>query len=390
MSIRICLILLALLEKKAFAKFINGKPEFFSEDIPSPLAYYYLDDGSGYDLKESVSGDFTAGHVIPENISQRDTEHTPNWVNDEFFGKTVACGDISNKRDPTAGAIEKDTLSLKDVDYGSSGAWAWSVWFRHEKGVNFPDYDKEQLFGHGDPLQQTIDINQVHVQMEKSGVIRTIVGDSNDAEVPTDYGIQDTDLVSLNNVDNGNWHQLILSTRQDGAKGFNVYVDGVLQASSPSGKGKSNPYESSPWLARGGEPIDPVGPIRFCGRAKPAEWNGGTEGEYEWDSDRYFRGQVAHFAVWDSSFTHEEASFLYFLYYNEYGLSAQTEYLDRDGFAQTEDNNKGGLGTGAMIGIVIGVVVGVALLIVVGLYVRKGRSNIESTPNVDSDLPSVN
>ena len=32
-----------------------------------------------------------------------------------------------HREEHLAGAIDKDTLSFKDVDYGHSGAWAWSV-----------------------------------------------------------------------------------------------------------------------------------------------------------------------------------------------------------------------------------------------------------------------
>jgi len=193
--------------------------------------------------------------------------------------------------------------------------------------------------------------------MEKSGVLRTILLDGNDVDryVYSDQNdtrfpeqtdplcydksecrratsaSSDTDPNVLKNVDNGNWHQLVLTTREDGAKGYNLYVDSVLQASSPyvEGLGIDKGYSNSSlyvnWAGVGGEPIDPVGPIRLCGRAKPAAWSDGEEGQWEWDSGRYFRGQVAHFAVWDSTLSQEDVQNLYTLYYNQYGLSTQTE-----------------------------------------------------------------
>ena len=47
----------------------------------------------------------------------------PNWATDEYFGSSIQCG--------RAGVWQKDTLSLQDVDYGHSGSWSMSVWFRH-------------------------------------------------------------------------------------------------------------------------------------------------------------------------------------------------------------------------------------------------------------------
>merc|ERR1712039_866951 len=114
------------------------------------------------------------------------------------------------------------------------------------------------------------------------------------------------------NLDDGNWHHLVLTTREDGYKGYNVYVDGILDASSPAGEGHSNPADSEIWLAAGGDPIDPIGPIRLCGREK----------EDRFDDRRYFRGQVAHFSVWNSALSHLDVAKLNVLYTNEYGLPA--------------------------------------------------------------------
>lgn len=310
------LLLPSLLGNTASAEFVNGKPDFFEPDVPAPLAYYYLDDGAGYDLKESVSGDPAAGSVIFVEEHQVNSTHTePNWIDDEFFGKTIGCGQISNKENPAEGAIQKDTLSLKDVDYGSNGSWAWSVWFRHEKDVNFPDYQREQFFGHGDPTQPTPSANQVHVQYEKSGNIRTIVSDSTDADTVSTAKTRDTLGVV---TDNGNWHQLVLTTRKDGNKGNNLYIDGILQSSSPQGFGNRAFTNSEVWVAAGGEPMDPIGPIRLCGREQAQGMN----------ENRYFRGQVAHFSVWDSALSQFEVLALYFSYSARFGLERQPDAVD--------------------------------------------------------------
>jgi len=289
--------------------FRSGKPEFFTDNMPTPLAYYYLDEGSGYDLTDSVSGNTQAGKVRFDESHQINSVHTePNWVDDEFFGKTIGCGEIENKANPEAGAIQKDYLTLQDVDYGSSGAWSFSVWFRHEKDVDFPDKEREQFFGHGDPNQGTNTINQVHIQFENDGAVRSIIKDSNDAELDNLVSVQETPD-SLN-LEDGNWHHLVVSTRSDGNKGYNVYVDGTLDASSPTGAGNSDPADSDVWIAAGGDPIDPDGEIRLCGREK-------LDG---FDAERYFRGQVAHFAVWDSALSNNVVSNLYVAYTEEYNI----------------------------------------------------------------------
>ena len=139
--------------------FEDGKPDFFPATIPAPMAYYYLGEGGGYDLTDSVSGNTAAGsvdHIEEHQLTpgsdthpdpQPGADHSgPNWQADEYFGTSIACGKIDDT------IIQKDTLSLADVDYGSSGSWAWSVWFRHEAGGNYPDYEREPFFGHGAPI----------------------------------------------------------------------------------------------------------------------------------------------------------------------------------------------------------------------------------------------
>ena len=63
----------------------------------------------------------------------------PNWVHDDYFGRTIACGKIGEY------SHQKDFIALADVDYGANGKWAMSVWYRHEPGVNFEGYQREQV-----------------------------------------------------------------------------------------------------------------------------------------------------------------------------------------------------------------------------------------------------
>ena len=219
-------------------------------NIPTPMAYYFMDEGHGRSLKESVTQDSTAGQVLfvdetEEDVNHDDTErythqynqtNKPNWVHDEYFGRTIQCGEI------TEHSHQKDFLALADVDYGAKGKWAMSVWYRHvnfntgrcgceQRGVTFCNYDggaaigtcekcrdipggdlsgcsnwglpaagaadcrkwcgepfdvnfqgyqREQFFGHGDPVFPTSARNQVHIQFEKDDGILAIIKDSKD------------------------------------------------------------------------------------------------------------------------------------------------------------------------------------------------------------------
>ena len=100
-----------------------------------------------------MSQDHQAGRVGYVAEHQENMEYTtPNWVHDDNFGRTIACGEVSNKTHPEAGWQQKDFINLADIDYGHSGQWAWSVWYKHEVDVNFANYQREQFFGHGSLL----------------------------------------------------------------------------------------------------------------------------------------------------------------------------------------------------------------------------------------------
>jgi len=345
-----------------------GKPSFFPDSIPSPMAYYFMNEGSGWDLGDSVSGNAKAGTIIYVDDHQEHPDgskiaHTgPNWMADEYFGSSIACGKISDD------VIQKDTLSLEDLDYGSGGSWAWSVWFRHEKGVNYPGYQREQFFGHGDPIFTTGSRNQVHIQFEKSGALRTILTDDSDIDrfqypcmpqhCPADLyenphcydsfpngtrnqqaydcwrnsGYKeshstDTDPV-IRDYDNGLWHHLVLTTLPEGGKGYHMYVDGVLRAASPyaAGIGVDKGYSDPSFLnykGVGGDPIDPKSTIRFCGRAKPAVWSDEEADKLlaQFDHRRYFRGKVAHFSVWNSALSQAQVNDLHKVYVDKYDMT---------------------------------------------------------------------
>jgi len=321
-----------------------GRPEHLPASIPDPLVYYFLNDGSGFNLKDSVSGKADAGRVIYDATHQSVDYTEPNWVDDERFGKAIQCG---GKEDTNE---QKDTLQFMDVDYGHSGAWSLSVWFRHDAD-NFADKQREQFIGHGDPGFPTTSQNQFHVQMENSAVFRTIVYDGTDYDRydladpnhPKYSGNPDcaddsdcrgaaggsTDTRELPEThEPDNWHHFLFTTRPDGEKGYNVYIDGVLESGDGSGKGTEKKPDNAVNGHMSGRPTNPEGPLRMCGRAKPAEWDGGEEGAVAWDPRRYFLGKVAHFALWDSAMTQEQVTALIAAYDAEWTPIGAEEATD--------------------------------------------------------------
>ena len=153
-SMRLAALLLAA-RAASTAGQINPAAGAFGADL---VAYYAFDEGSGFDLKEAVSGQLD-GKVLYEAEDQTVTYSQPNWQTDERFGSVISCG--------SATTLQKDTLELADVDYGKNGKFAINVWFRHDK-ENFADIHTEILFGHGDPeLSAGWSANHVHVWLAK-------------------------------------------------------------------------------------------------------------------------------------------------------------------------------------------------------------------------------
>ena len=76
-------------------------------EVGSPVAYYALDEGTGFELRESISKDAAAGKVIYDPGHQTVAYDQPNWVNvrrppvsDVAIGEP-APGIASHRRGPT-------------------------------------------------------------------------------------------------------------------------------------------------------------------------------------------------------------------------------------------------------------------------------------------------
>jgi len=388
-------------------------PFTWPSGMPQPLAYYWFNEGKGLKLKESVSKKEDAGYVDHEVADQPNGVYPGvTWVEDPNFGNVFQCGNKDT--------LAKDVLRLADVDYGSTGKFTINVWVRNPIGSDFPDREREQIFGHGDPQEITNAPNQIHVQLENlhldgsspGGEILTILGDGNDfqsctddatvtaaqmegtatntdreaIETKTDMDVfpattctkliadltaegvdmdkakekckidATTSAVTQCNrvqrsrsiksryfadddkrdkvlgtigITNDQWHMLTITTKPDGTKGFTQYLDGVARAGTPyvEGVGYDNGYDKGPY--NGGDPIDPVGPMRFCGREKPGDWSG--EAGARFDEERYCNLQLAHFSVYSDAMTAVQVEELRQEYFKKFFPKAVAGYTNTPG-----------------------------------------------------------
>ena len=120
-SMRLAALLLAVRAASVAGQILPAAAAFGADLV----AYYAFDEGSGFDLKEAVSGNSTARCWPLGDHSAGFTYDQPNWQTDERFGTVISCG--------SATTLQKDTLELADVDYGKNGAFTMNVWFRHDK-----------------------------------------------------------------------------------------------------------------------------------------------------------------------------------------------------------------------------------------------------------------
>jgi hypothetical protein len=130
----------------------------------------------------------------------------------------------------------------------------------------------------------------------------------------------------------------VLTTKGHG-KGMNMFIDGKLEAAHPRGlncehevggcvgldKGNSDPSRYVNANGVGGDPIDPAGDMRLCGRQIGGAITNdlahtGDVDFAQFDPRRYFHGQVAHFAVWDSPLSHHQVNALLKEYRHMYHL----------------------------------------------------------------------
>ena len=153
------------------------------------------------------------------------------------------------------------------------------------------------VFSHGEGAPDVWAPHNINVFLPESGhpsrgIVRTVLKDANDNSSAWFY--TDTDgLVNVNsprdlhghpNLIDGRWHHYTLAVTgprgsKGDPKGFRIYLDGKLAARVAGGKG--------------GDPVDPRGLIRLCGR--------GDE-----DPSRHYGGQLAQLSFFDTYLSTKE------------------------------------------------------------------------------------
>jgi len=294
------------------------------------VAYYAMDEGTGWNLRERVSNNATAGIIyyeVAHQVTDRSDQTEANWVEDEYFGRVLACG----KKD----GEQKDLIELEDVDYGRTGKFTINIWFRHDQE------NLENFFGHGDPAQLRVARNQIHWQFQDTGSIRTIMMDGNDIDQYTcphcegktavdqcrfeaactaPYSITTDTLQEQHGVvDSGDlWHMLTLTTHPDGSPGWTVYLDGQVRSRLPyDGHGRYFADLDQLVQIPGGDPVDPEGTMRICGRYVDFQHMGFGAGLVD---NRYFLGKVGHASFFDTAMTEAQVGKLLAAYIDHFHL----------------------------------------------------------------------
>jgi hypothetical protein len=150
--------------------------------------------------------------------------------------------------------------------------------------------------------------------------------------IKSNYFAEDGAVLGTVGITDDDWHMFTITTHPDGSKGFVQYLDGVARAATPyvSGVGQDNGYPGSTYGPQnGGDPIDPVGPFRFCGREKPGDWSG--EAGARFDEERYSNVRLAHFSVYSDAMTAAQVEELRQEYLKKYFANHKTGYTAKGG-----------------------------------------------------------
>merc|ERR1719272_1995944 len=211
------------------------------------------------------------------------------------------------------------------------------------------------------------------------------------------------------------WHHLVMTTKGHG-KGMNMFIDGKLEATMPRGLNCENEVTGCVGISRnmddparyfnalgtGGEPIDPKGDIRLCGRQIGGAVTNdlshtGDEDFAQFDPRRYFRGQVAHFALWDSPLSQHQVSALLEEYRELYNMKytnpvvlTMTAGGTLDDYADTTSlQAKFAAAAGVDISLVTIAVEAGSVLITAKIAVRASTSSTASTAFTASTASTI-
>ena len=91
-------------------------------EVGSPVAYYALDEGTGFELRESISGAAAAGKVIYDTAHQNITYDQPNWVNVRRPPATAVATGVASHR---CGPALRESPPTLTVVLTASGRVLW-------------------------------------------------------------------------------------------------------------------------------------------------------------------------------------------------------------------------------------------------------------------------
>jgi hypothetical protein len=322
--------------------------------IPVPLAFFPLTGGSLSSLTIPTYRGAATGRVA--------------WINDVQFGQVPYC-----RRNM------QNAILLENVPYGRSGSFAVNFWMRRvdisNEALDGRSYG--YLFAHsalnggaGEQESNRVSIYVPERQRASWGTVRAFVRDNDDGAgknltyVDSDGLVQSetnrrfSGTITHGDINNGSWHMVTLSTLTNGTKGFDLYVDGSLEASL--GEQSVSNWSNLPQIPGGGDSFLASGPLVLCSRS-----------DLNVEDPRFFDGAITHLSLFNQALNGDQVRQLF----QEYNVdSSYTNDINGDNPAssglqgtQDDDDNDGdgdgdGLSSGAIAGIVIGTLAGVGLV----------------------------
>ena len=228
-------------------------------------------------------------------------------VTDRVFGQTMYC---NGSRD--------EYISLDPVAYGIGGKFTINFWVRPD-AVSFSDEQGYSwLFSHGSrsPTSDAFGPNQIQIYLTEYlnetgyGHVSAYARDANDVYAGIDSSavlngdgtigtLRKENQMAFDDADDvydGDWHMITLTSQPDRDKGYVLYVDGVKVNELNQTTDISHILGDS-FDVGGGEPLMLNGDIILCSRGY---------------GDPYpFHGQIAFLSLWEESLIEGQVQMLY-------------------------------------------------------------------------------
>lgn len=257
--------------------------------VPTPHVFYPLTSNKLESFPMSLySGSSQGASVVP----------------DRLFGQTLYCN-----------GSDEEYIALDPVAYGVGGGFTINFWFRPDR---MSPEGFSWLFSHGsrDNGNDAFGPNQVQIYLSENGNqsdyghVSAYVRDSNDQY----SGIDSTAILNgdgtigslvkkapdgpddMDDMYDGDWHMVTLTSQRNRDKGYKLYVDGVkVNELSPDTSIETILGED--FQVGGGDMLLMSGNIVLCSRGY---------------GDRYpYHGQIAWLSFWEEALLEEQIELLY-------------------------------------------------------------------------------